>query len=67
MYCSCRPESYLEVYPSRDQGDLVTKYKGRQRASKSRLNFHLDGSHLHCTYSYASYGDGITVILISVI
>ena len=39
MYCSSRPESYLELVPSRDQDDLITKNRGRQRASKSQTNF----------------------------
>ena len=48
MYCLSRPESYLEVLPSKDQDDLSTKNKGRQRASESRLNFHIGGPHIHC-------------------
>ena len=50
MYCSSRPESYLEVLPSKDQDDLITKNKGRQRASESRLNFHIGGPHIQCIF-----------------
>jgi len=60
MYCSSRPESYFEVLPRRVQDDLITTNKGRQRASKSHLNFHIGGPHIQCI-SYAVYGDGITV------
>ena len=27
MYCSSRPESYLEVLPSKDQDDLITNMR----------------------------------------
>ena len=42
-----RPESYLELVPSWDQDDLITKNIGRQRASESRMNF----SHEKARYS----------------
>ena len=45
-----RPESNLELVPSWDQDDLVAKNKGRQRASKSRLNFHISGPHIQCIW-----------------
>jgi len=49
-YCSDRPEFNLELVPSQDQDILVAKYKGRQRASKSRMNFHIGGPHIQCIF-----------------
>ena len=46
VICSSRPESNLELVPSWDQDDLVTKNKGRQRASKSRMIFHIMRPHI---------------------
>ena len=50
MYCSSRPESYLELVPSRDQDDLIAKNKGRQRASKSQIIFHIGRPHIQCIW-----------------
>ena len=50
-YCSDCPEFILELVPSWDQDDFVAKNKGRQRASKSRMNFHIGGPHIQCIWT----------------